>query len=240
MPFVLEPFAFQFVRGPKGQSAALVERVESTPTHEVLSPRPFKYSSIFRLIVVKDNRYIDRIQSFQNTPAGRLHGSMNPFGQKRPRHEYENDLAGPSEHPQHFAGNTNGFTTHPTTFEHQSIPFSSAGEVVAAGAGIFVPQFVVSSAEGSLGLATHRSSLPIVYTQGPPQSAMLLNGIHPLPHGLRAVHGLHEQIQTKQQSSDGEIQDLGYLQGQAEPRMSPLPGFPSLMSYEDTENRYVR
>ncbi|KAI9877758.1 MAG: hypothetical protein M1830_002923 [Pleopsidium flavum] len=161
---------------------------------------------------------------------------MNPFGQKRQRHEYENDVAGTSEHPQHFAGNTNGFTTHQTTFEHQSMPFSSAGEVVAAGAGIFVPQFVVSSAEGSLGLATHRSSLPIVYTQGPPQSAMLLNGLQSFS---RAAPGLLEHIQTKQQSSGRVSQDLGYLQGQPEPRMSPLPGFPSLTSYEDTENRYV-
>ena len=166
---------------------------------------------------------------------------MNPYGQKRPRLEYENDLCGTSEHSQHFTGTVNGFTTHPASFEHQSIPFTSAGgEVISTGSGVFVPQFVVSSAEASLGLAAHQSSAPIVYTQAPSQPGMVLNGIHSLPQGMRPVPGVLERIQTKQPNPNGDIQELSYLRGHVEPMVPPTPvGFPSLLSYEDTENRYV-
>jgi hypothetical protein len=169
---------------------------------------------------------------------------MNSYGQKRQRLGYEHDLSGTTERSQQYGGNVNNpFTTHghPGTFEHQAIPYSSAEEeVVSAGSGaVFVPQFVVSSAEGSLGLATHHSSMPIVYTQASPQPAILLNGLHSHPQGMRPFSRVLEHIQTKQRTCNGEGSEPGYFRGQGEPMMTPLPGFPSLLSYEETENRYV-
>jgi len=204
-----------------------------------------KHSSIIQLIDSRESIFtLTKVHRFQNTPVARLHASMNSYGQKRQRLEYGNDLSGTTEHSQHYVGNVNGFTTthaHPATFEHQAIPYSSAGEeVVSAGAGaVFVPQFVVSSAEGSLGLATHQSSMPIVYTQASPQPAILLNGLHSHPQGMRPISRVLERIQTKQRNFNGETSEPGYFRGHGEPVMTPLPGFPSLLSYEDTENRYV-
>lgn len=170
---------------------------------------------------------------------------MNSYGQKRQRLEYGNDLSGQTEHSQHYTtANLNGFTTHahPPTFDHQALPYSSAGEeVVSAGTGaVFVPQFVVSSAERSLGLATHRSSMPIVYAQAASQPAMLLNGLHSHSQGMRPISRVLEHIQTKQRRCNGESSEPRYFRGHGEDMMTSLPGFPTSLSYEDTENRSVK
>ncbi len=168
---------------------------------------------------------------------------MSSYALKRQRLDCHNDLSGTNEHSQQFTGAMNGYAAHQATYEHHSNPFSSAGgDVVSAGQGVFVPQFVVSSAEGSMGLTTHRSSMPIVYTQAPSQSAMVLNSIHSIPQGLRPLPGVLEHIQTKQQASNGGMHDSGYHRGHGEPVLlmnSQLTGFPTAVSYEDTENRYV-
>lgn len=254
VPFVLEPVRFS-IHPTKPPKATRLGGTINLPARLLQKSRvrPHVYESntisAFQILLLNSTDpwaltifTLTEILSFSHhsCSSAPLHGSMNHFGQKRARQEYEDDLSAASEHhPQHFAGNTNGFATHQSTYDHQQMPFSSAGDVVAAGAGIFVPQFVVSSAEGTLGLATHRSSLPLVYTQASPQSTMLVNGFHSLSHGLSPVSGLHDQNHMKHQNPTADSQDQGYFHGQTEPRMTSFQGFPNLASYEDTENRYA-
>jgi hypothetical protein len=128
-----------------------------------------KHSSIIQLIDSRESiSTLTKVHRFQNTPVARLHASMNSMG--RNVNGWSTGMtSGTTEHSNitpAMSMASRRRMQYPATFEHQAIPYSSAGEeVVSAGAGAVFCRNSSSAPPRVAGLASHQSSMPIVYTK---------------------------------------------------------------------------